>query len=113
MSVFFNLYFLSSDIFLLITSLNLLIFGVFLASNKVLGSPVLSKIFAILVYKTLFLSILILILQVPISAYFLNGLLFTNYFTYFANILLVIFSFNIASLSLPYLETQKIQFFEF
>nr|ANP26204.1 NADH dehydrogenase subunit 2 [Campylaephora sungminbooi] len=113
MSVTFNWYLLSFHIFLVFTTLNLLVFGVLMSSNKTLGSPILSQIFSILVLETLCLSMLLLIFQIPISTYFLNGFLLSNFFTYFSNFFLLIFSISITSLSFSYLEIQKIHFFEF
>nr|YP_011017837.1 NADH dehydrogenase subunit 2 [Pseudoceramium tenerrimum]YP_011017852.1 NADH dehydrogenase subunit 2 [Pseudoceramium tenerrimum]WQF69713.1 NADH dehydrogenase subunit 2 [Pseudoceramium tenerrimum]WQF69728.1 NADH dehydrogenase subunit 2 [Pseudoceramium tenerrimum]WQF69749.1 NADH dehydrogenase subunit 2 [Pseudoceramium tenerrimum]WQF69764.1 NADH dehydrogenase subunit 2 [Pseudoceramium tenerrimum] len=113
MSLLFNLYFITPNIFLVIVSLYLLVFGVTLTSSKNLGSPILSKIFLYLTLQVLYLSVSLLISQVPISAYFLNGFLFSNFFTYFSNFFLLTFSVGIVSLAFPYIKIQKIQFFEF
>nr|YP_011017788.1 NADH dehydrogenase subunit 2 [Pseudoceramium inkyui]WQF69634.1 NADH dehydrogenase subunit 2 [Pseudoceramium inkyui] len=113
MSIFFNVYFITPNIFLLTTTLCLLIFGVVLSTSKNFGSPVLTKTFLYLTLQVLTLSISLLIFQIPISAYFFNGFLFSNFFTYFSNLFLLFFSVGIVSLTFPYLQIQKIHLFEF
>nr|AHX02439.1 NADH dehydrogenase subunit 2 [Ceramium japonicum] len=112
MSLNYNWYCLSSDIFLIFSSLSLLIFGVLLNSSKRFGAPVTQKTFHVLISFTLCLSLILLHFQIPLTLILWNGFLLANFFTYYAKIFILILTLGISSLTLNYLLTQKLNFFE-
>lgn len=113
MNLFFNFYFLTPDIFLIFTSLKLLVIGSILSSNKQFGSPILTQVFFYLTIQILFFCTYLSFSQILIPSIIWNGFLISNDFTFLAKNLLFLFSFIIYNFSFSYLSHRRLPFFEY
>lgn len=108
-----NLYFLTSEFFLVSEVLILLIFGVWVSSAQQFGFPIVSNSFYWLSVLTLLGAFLLVLIQPTTSVFLWNSLLISNFFSVNAKLLLLLLSFGSFLISKNFLLTYKVHFFEF
>nr|YP_009511931.1 NADH dehydrogenase subunit 2 [Gracilariopsis mclachlanii]AXI97858.1 NADH dehydrogenase subunit 2 [Gracilariopsis mclachlanii] len=109
----YNFYPILPETYILFNICILLIYGVFFSTLPSLGYPLLNKNFNLLVLQILIFSGFLAFLQVPLNLLSWNNLLISDFFTYYAKLIIFIAAIGWLLLSFGYLVTEKLNYFEF
>nr|AOX48929.1 NADH dehydrogenase subunit 2 [Gelidium crinale f. luxurians] len=111
--LFYDLYAITSEIYILWGASILLIYGVFFSSSLTLGFPILNKSISLISLQVFLLGLLLVLFQEQINLVSWNNLLILNNFNYSAKIIIFEFSIFWIFLSYQYSFQNKINPFEF
>nr|AXI97807.1 NADH dehydrogenase subunit 2 [Gracilaria vermiculophylla]WDZ68079.1 NADH dehydrogenase subunit 2 [Gracilaria vermiculophylla] len=109
----YNFYSILTETYIILNVCLLLMYGVFLSTHSMLGFPLLSKNFTLLVLQILIFSFLLTFLQVPINIISWNHFLISDLFTYYSKLIIILTTISWFLLSFDYLVEKKLNYFEF
>lgn len=112
-NLFYNLYPLSTEIYLVISINILLIYGVFFSTSSKNGYPILHINMGWLSFQVVFFSILLLIYQYPLNLLMLNNLLISNFFTVGIKYIILLTFLGWFLLTVSYVIQYQINSFEY
>nr|APC24906.1 NADH dehydrogenase subunit 2 [Gracilariopsis andersonii] len=109
----YNFYSILPETYILCNICILLMYGVFFSTFSLLGYPLLSKNFNLLVLQILIFSFLLAFSQTPLNLLSCNDLLINDLFTYYAKLIIHLATIGWLLLSFEYLIKEKLNYFEF
>nr|YP_009130759.1 NADH dehydrogenase subunit 2 [Agarophyton chilense]AKA27614.1 NADH dehydrogenase subunit 2 [Agarophyton chilense]ASP44542.1 NADH dehydrogenase subunit 2 [Agarophyton chilense]UAD89533.1 NADH dehydrogenase subunit 2 [Agarophyton chilense] len=109
----YNFYSILTETYITFNVCLLLIYGVFLSTYPLLGYPLLSKNFTLLVLQILILSFFLTFFQTPLNIISWNNFLVCDWFTYYSKLIILITTISWVFLSFEYFISEKLNYFEF
>nr|YP_010199525.1 NADH dehydrogenase subunit 2 [Gracilaria baiana]UAD89383.1 NADH dehydrogenase subunit 2 [Gracilaria baiana] len=109
----YNFYSILTETYIICSICLLLMYGVFLSTYSTLGYPLLSQNFTLLILQILTFSFLLIFLQVPLTGMSWNNFLISDFFTYYAKLIVILTTIGWFLLSSEYLLDEKLNYFEF
>nr|YP_008994195.1 NADH dehydrogenase subunit 2 [Gracilariopsis chorda]YP_009138176.1 NADH dehydrogenase subunit 2 [Gracilaria vermiculophylla]AEX37498.1 NADH dehydrogenase subunit 2 [Gracilariopsis lemaneiformis]ATG87365.1 NADH dehydrogenase subunit 2 [Gracilaria chouae]AGO19247.1 NADH dehydrogenase subunit 2 [Gracilariopsis chorda]AHZ58203.1 NADH dehydrogenase subunit 2 [Gracilaria vermiculophylla]AHZ58228.1 NADH dehydrogenase subunit 2 [Gracilaria vermiculophylla] len=109
----YNFYSILPEIYILCNICILLMYGVFFSTFPSLGYPLLNKNFNLLVLQILIFSFLLAFSQTPLNLLNWNNLLISDFFTYYAKLIIILATIGWLLLSFGYSIKEKLNYFEF
>lgn len=109
----FDIYFILPEIYLTVSTLILLVYGVLNSGSKILGYPSLSKPVALLSIQTLFFMSILVSCFPYLNFFSWNFFLVSNFYVIYSKLFLIISGILWIGFSLVYIEKEKINSFEY
>nr|YP_009511855.1 NADH dehydrogenase subunit 2 [Gracilaria gracilis]AXI97732.1 NADH dehydrogenase subunit 2 [Gracilaria gracilis] len=109
----YNFYSILTETYIICSICLLLMYGVFLSTYSVLGYPLLGQNFTLLILQILVFSFFLTFLQVPLNVISWNNFLLSDFFTYYAKLIIILTTIGWFLLSFEYLIYEKLNYFEF
>nr|YP_011017573.1 NADH dehydrogenase subunit 2 [Antithamnionella miharai]WQF69348.1 NADH dehydrogenase subunit 2 [Antithamnionella miharai]WQF69373.1 NADH dehydrogenase subunit 2 [Antithamnionella miharai] len=113
MNFFYNFYFFSPEVYIIMSLFTLILFGVIFSTSSFYGYPILFKNVGFLVLQISIFTFILAIFQEPQLVFTWNKFLINDYFTYYARLILILTFISWIFLVFNHEDKKNLNLFEF